>query len=84
MVPVAVVAQEVIHPHHEILISDPHPAHVVHYGAFDRLSYLFSSDLWARRVPVQPYKVDEALAGGAGASWMTDFNATASTRIQYL
>ncbi len=61
MVPGVVVAQEVIHPHREILVSNPHPAHILQYAAFDRLSYLLSLGIRARRHPVQPYNVDETL-----------------------
>jgi hypothetical protein len=41
-VPIVPVAQVVIHVHHDVLVSDPHPAHLVLRAAFDQLFYLLS------------------------------------------
>src|SRR5262245_25600330 len=62
-VPIIPITQVVIHAHHNILVSDPHPAHIVLCAAFDRLFYRLSR-IRCRRLPVLPYEVDKAIGGG--------------------
>src|SRR5437763_1340413 len=64
-VPIVPVAQEVIHVHHDVLVSDPHPAHLVLRTAFDRLLDLLSR-IRSGWLPVLPDEVDKAVADGVG------------------
>ena len=51
------------HTHYDVLVSDPHPAHLVLRAAFDRLFWLLSG-IPSGRLPVPPYEVDKAIADG--------------------
>src|SRR5579871_3560454 len=70
-VPIVPAAQVVIHVYHDVLVSDPHPAHLVLRVAFDRLFYLLSV-IWSGGLPVLPYEVNKAIANGVRLRCVVD------------